>query len=583
MDTKTVAFEAPAASPLAPPPAPAGRATEPVLEIEQIQGNIFPGFNKDHQTLLFLRIDDPVAFAGWLRGFIDRVATADDVLAFSRLYKHLRRKRGKETAAVQSLWANIAFSFAGLTKLERPGMGLNHFADGPFKAGLLAQSRAGALGDPAGTGRPGDPVNWLVGGPGREPDVVLLLAADDRGALNAEVAGVAAGLFPVADAAGVMTASGASVLFRQDGDTLTGPLKGHEHFGFRDGVSQPGVRGRLPDGSPLTPSQNPLDPGQGKPGQDLLWPGEFVFGYPGQDAAKDIGEPGVDPMSNPRRKAPAFARNGSLLVFRRLRQDVGGFHRFLGSLATRFGTSPELVGARMVGRWPSGAPVVVTPQADDPALAADDCRNNNFEFAAAGGRPAKPVALPGDACPAVPAAHDPNGVKLPFAGHIRKAYPRNDADPSIPELGERTTQTHRLLRRGIPFGVQSPSSLGAPADDGVDRGLLFLAYQVSIADQFEFVTANWVNNPSFKQGGVGFDPVIGQNADPSRRRAFRLGLPGETAPIETDQDWVVPTGGGYFFAPSLDGLNILAGSHPPEKAEKKMKTAKKRPAREKGR
>src|SRR5205814_256461 len=192
----------------------------------------------------------------------------------------------------------------------------------------LARSQAGELGDPVGSKTAGDPQNWLIGGPGREAEVILIVAADHRSDLNEEISRIVSTLFVHADESGQPVASGASILFRQDGDTLLGPLTGHEHFGFRDGISQPAVRGLLPDGTPLTPSQNPLDPNQGKPGQDLLWPGEFVFGYPGQDAKKDVPEPGVDPLKNPRRKAPAFAKNGSLLVFRRLRQDVGGFHRF---------------------------------------------------------------------------------------------------------------------------------------------------------------------------------------------------------------------------------------------------------------
>src|SRR5262249_44408813 len=206
-------------------------------------------------------------------------------------------------------------------------------------------------------------------------------AADDRDDLNEAVASAAKSLFPLVDEKGKVVFSGASLLYRQDGDTLSGPLAGHEHFGFKDGISQPGGRGLLPDGSPLTPSQNPLNPGQGKPGQDLLWPGEFVFGYPGQDPKKEIDEPGKDPLKNKDRKAPEFARNGSFLVFRRLRQDVGGFHRFLGHVATRFGVAPDFVGARMVGRWPSGAPIVATPTIDKPEMGRNECQNNNFEYA----------------------------------------------------------------------------------------------------------------------------------------------------------------------------------------------------------
>jgi Dyp-type peroxidase family len=565
MPTAHTSFEAPAAGPLSLPGAPVDRQKEPNLAVNQIQGNIFPGFLKDHQTLLFLRIDDAPAFSRWLEGFVPFVATTEDVLAFNRLFKSLRRRQGEE-CGVQATWLNIAFSFAGLKKLEKSGMDLDRFADEAFKAGLLARSKAGVLGDPVGSGTIGDPENWLIGGPGREADVVLIGAADQRDDLNQRIARLVESLFPRITPDGRTLSSGATVLFRQDGETLNGPLTGHEHFGFRDGISQPGIRGRLPDGSPLTPSQNPLNVNQGKPGQDLLWPGEFVFGYPGQSANKEVEEPGTDPLQDRRRKAPEFARDGSFLVFRRLHQDVGSFHQFLGSLAQRFRISPDLVGARMVGRWTSGAPAVTSPLKDDPALAADDCRNNNFEFQESDERldPANPAQLDGEACRDVtPPSDDPTGEKVPFAAHIRKTYPRNDTSSSIPGLGESSTQTHRLLRRGIPYGSQSASTPAAPVDDSIDRGLLFLAYQVSIVDQFEFVTSAWANNPNFKDGGTGFDPIIGQNAaDPSRRRTFRLNLPGETAPIETDRDWVIPTGGGYFFAPSIASLLALAGATP---------------------
>ncbi|WP_390457818.1 Dyp-type peroxidase [Planctomicrobium piriforme] len=526
-----------------------------------------------------MRIDDPSDFAAWLREFVRCVATTEEVLAFNRLFKSLRRKQHGENSRVQASWVNIAFSFAGLKKLERPKMNLDEFADTAFTDGLLKRAMSGELGDPVGSGKSGDPANWVVGGPKREPDVVLIFAADDRNDLNDEVAFTATSLFPSTDAGGKLVRSGASILYRQDGDVLSKPLDGHEHFGFKDGISQPGIRGLLRDGTPLTPSQNPLNPGQGKPGQDLLWPGEFVFGYPGQDPKKEIDEAGADPLKNKKRKAPArFARNGSFLVIRRLHQDVGAFHRFLGELGTRFKIPPALAGARMVGRWPSGAPVVISPAEDNTSLAEDDCQNNNFEFAdEENKKPAEPVTLTGEFCPNVkPPEHDPDGAKLPFAGHIRKAYPRNDESESIPGLNESTTQTHRLLRRGIPYGPQSASALGAPFDDNVDRGLLFLAYQVSIVDQFEFVTKNWVNNPDFKDGGTGFDPIIGQNGDSTRRRSFKLGLPGETAAIETDQDWVIPTGGGYFFAPSINSLVALAGDDDTSNAVPKASKPKKK-------
>src|SRR5262245_49437598 len=91
-------FEAPSAGPLSLPAAPRDRRQEPTLAVEEIQGNIFPGFSKDHQTLLFLKIDDAAEFARWLGAFVPFVATLEDVLAFNRMFKSLRRRQGDDVA-----------------------------------------------------------------------------------------------------------------------------------------------------------------------------------------------------------------------------------------------------------------------------------------------------------------------------------------------------------------------------------------------------------------------------------------------------------------------------------------------------
>jgi Dyp-type peroxidase family len=515
------------------------------LDVDQIQGNIFPGFLKDSQTLLFLRITDRAAFAKWLERLIPRIATMETVVAFNRLHKHIRYKHKSETLAPKITWINMAFSFAGLQELHPWNDNLDEFVDQAFKAGLLKRAQGGQpgdppggwLGDPVGTGTLGDPINWVVGGPGNEAHVVLIVAGDCRSDVDQEVAWLQSTIFPSSDAAGRRSTSGAEVIFQQDGATLMGPLRGHEHFGFRDGISQPGIRGTLPDGTFLTPNQNPDNPNEGKPGEILLWPGEFVFGYPGQDWERNVEEQGVDPLQNPNRQAPEFARNGSFLVFRRLRQDVGTFHRFLQETAAKYSVTPELLAARMVGRWPSGAPAVLSPDKDDPELANDDLQNNHFDFA----------------------EKDSNGVAVPFACHIRKIYPRNDASADAPSLGVGTAQIRRLLRRGIPYGKQSRSTPHQPVDDDVDRGLLFLAHVASIVDQFEFVINGWVNKSDFKQKGVGHDPIIGQNAGPHRSRFFNLNLRDGPTRIDIHEEWVVPTGGGYFFAPSILALQVLAG------------------------
>ncbi len=157
--------------------------------------------------------------------------------------------------------------------------------------------RSASPGRPTDPAAEGHPQNWLVGGPDSQADVLLIIASDTRNDMLREVSRIERSLYPARGADGRVVRSGAWVISRQEGATLPQPLAGHEHFGFLDGVSQPGLRGRISDdpADVLTFRQNPHDREQGKPGQDLLWPGEFVFGYPGQDAcAEDIAQPGND-------------------------------------------------------------------------------------------------------------------------------------------------------------------------------------------------------------------------------------------------------------------------------------------------
>jgi Dyp-type peroxidase family len=530
--------------------------------VDQIQGNIFPGFLKDFQTLLFLQIVDAPKFRKWLGSLIPRIATMEMVVAFNRLHKHIRHQHQSETAAPKITWLNMAFSFHGLQKLLNVDY-LNQFEGQAFIDGLYKRSCSpiseGYLGDPVDPNSPGYPDNWLIGGKNNEADVILIVAGDDACALNQEVARLESTIFSSSRPQGQWVTSGAQLIFRQDGATLSGRLRGHEHFGFRDGISQPGIRGKLPDGTYLTPNQNPRNIDQGKPGQDLVWPGEFVFGYQGQDQNNSV-TPDVS----------KFTTNGSFLVFRRLRQDVGMFHRFLKSTANDYGVAPHLVGARMMGRWASGAPGVrrhdstTPPDQDDLELAHEDCRNNYFHYAKKDSENER-QHHEGD-CREVPLPpHDSHGKHVPVASHIRKSFPRDQDHPGIAE-----TQKHRLLRRGIPYGQPSRSTPDQPLDDDIDRGLLFLAYQVSIENQFEFITRIWLNDADFPLGAsTGHDPIVGQNSkgDGTRDRSFNLNLPdpnqpGQTKPISTAQEWVVPTGGGYFFAPSIKALGVVKGDDP---------------------
>ncbi len=522
---------------------------EPILETYDIQGNILGGFNKDHQMLVFLKITQVAAAKQWLGMIEPYIATAAEVIKFNQLFKATRDRRHGQEGTVRATFINLGFSFEGLKKLTPDA---DQFTDAAFKDGL--HNRSASLGDPTDPQAPGHPSHWLIGGAHNVPDLVLIVGSDDQPRLDQTVQWLEANL-----------GGGLAVMFKQRGATLPGALAGHEHFGFKDGISQPGIRGRLPEAPHefLTPREVPGDLDKGKPGQDMLHAGEFVFGYPTQIGQPDPDHEGLNIKPGAIATAgPVWANNGSYLVFRRLRQDVKGFRAFVKASATALaqtnpafaGMTLEKLGAKFVGRWASGAPIENAPAQDNPALAEDV----NFEFE----------------------SKDPQALRCPFAGHIRKAYPRDTE--RAPFINESATQTHRLLRRGIPFG--QPLASGCPVHPSRllaslanllaellaygrnqrverDRGLLFLAYQTSIERQFEFVTNLWVNNPNFPDPGSGHDPILGQSQDPTTRDrtvVLQAADPANNATLKLPTDWVIPTGGGYFFAPSITGIQYLA-------------------------
>jgi Dyp-type peroxidase family len=306
------------------------------------------------------------------------------------------------------------------------------------------------------------------------------------------------------------------------------------------------VRGQREFGQALNPTpKSQVDQNQAQPGQDLLWPGEFLFGYSGQDPnATDFAVEG--PTQDP---PVEFMRNGAFLVFRRLAQSVPEFDQAVKTAAAGTGgsseqASPELLGAQLVGRWKSGAPIINAPTADDPALAEGTGKENDFEF--------------GD---------DREGLVCPWAAHIRKVYPRDDVfhntSPTKEEgdTAEASTQTHRMLRRGIAFGPEltEHEAKSGHSDPAQARGLLFKCYVTSIEEQFEFVQQSWVNNANFSQPGAGIDAIIGQSAT---EPAPFLGA----APVSQDAGqkpqlhfarFVTMQGGEYFFAPAISALRGL--------------------------
>lgn len=511
----------------------AQRYEEPVLAVNEIQGNVLPGFHTRFQTLLFVTLTAPKQAQRWLLYLMPHITTLAEVLA---------ARRSERMAQPAPVWLNIVFSYGGLHKLSTEAQ---HFTDPAFKEGM--PQRSVLLGDPGDHHAEGNCRNWVVGALGTIPDLCLLVASDDPMQLHDMVRRIE-GELP----------HSLHVAYKQQGAAPPPPRHEYEHSGFRDNISQPGVRGRLsatPDDL-LTPRHDPLHPHEGKPGQTMIWPGEFVFGYPGQD-----------PLSKHKPSAvanagPTWGRNGSFLVIRRLRQNLDGFRTFVASTTTALAAqhpslrdlTPDQLAAKLMGRWPSGAPLTRAPNGDNAALAHNNFANNDFRYV----RPRPPLVgetaehHAARAWPPAPA--DDVGLMCPHAAHVRRAYPRDDATADISEA---QIETHRLLRRGIPY----EASPGEP----YERGLLFMAYQTSIERQFEFVTRGWLNNPHFRDNGDGYDPIAGQHSEGRGTRQRYCTIPIQNAEgsitrimIDLPFDWSIPTGGGYFFAPAISALRYLA-------------------------
>jgi len=470
--------------------APGSTPGAPVLDLDEIQGDVLIGLQKNFERFVFFQIADVAAFKVALRRKIaHRITNTLTVHAREHQLRDYKNQGGKTPLPLVGL--NLGFTAAGIGKLL-PGADLG---DASFRVG--AASVAPALGDPVDGAE--KLVNWKPEFVANNIDGVFLITGGTQDAVDAEAK-------EVLDFVGAAL----TTIFDQSGNVRPGLEKGHEHFGWLDGVSQPGINGLT------TPF----------PGQRLLDPGHFVFGYPGQ-----AGPPPLDWMNN-----------GSFMVFRRLNQLVPEFDKFILDAAVSLAMDPVLLGARIMGRWKSGAPLALTPSQDDTTLGGDPQQNNNFDF-----------------------SDDQSQRRCPFAAHIRKTNPRTDLLPQDPNVDNR-----RFIRAGIPFGEEVSTPEQTANTTNQERGLMFVCYQTSIVDQFEFVQQKWANPTGFIFGKVhpdgspvntGQDPIIGQNNTAGENRArstdepvpnYPTGNARSRLPIPTD--FVVPTGGAYFFVPSIAAL-----------------------------
>ncbi|AKS34024.1 Dyp-type peroxidase [Mycolicibacterium goodii] len=435
-----------------------------MLELDDIQHILLTRTPAITGRYEFLTFDTPAGGRAWLSALLDKVQSAADVMA---------------SMDASDRWVTVAFTWTGLRALGVPQESLTTFPD-EFREGMAA--RASILGDTGVNA----PEHWSGGLAGADLHAIAILFArtDDQCRRSIEEHDRL-----LAHTDGVRSLSHLDL-------NATPPFDhAHDHFGFRDRLSQPVMK---------YSGEEPT-PGSG----DALEPGEFVLGYPDESGpAANLPQPEV------------LSRNGSFMAYRRLQEHVATFREYLREHSD--GPDGEaLLAAKFMGRWRSGAPLVLAPEHDDPALGADPLRNNDFNYK----------------------QMDPFGYSCPLGSHARRLNPRDTGH---------YMNRRRMIRRGATYGPALPD--GAP-DDGVERGIAAFIICADLVRQFEFAQNVWINDRTFHELGNEHDPICGTQDGtmdftvPKRPiRKVHKGIPAFTT----------VRGGAYFFLPGLAAMRYLA-------------------------
>jgi Dyp-type peroxidase family len=433
-----------------------------MLELDDIQSGVLrPRPAPYVATYIALRIDDRNAGRELMRRAAAVVTSA-----------------ANPESPLSDTWVSVALTHPGLKALGVPQESLDSLS-WEFRQGMAARAK-----DLRDVGE-SDPQRWEK--PLGTGDVHVILVAVSPNATRLE---------EVLDRARqtYRSMSGIEAIWRQDCHALPDEK---EPFGFKDGISHPAIEG---SGIPGT-----------NPHEQPLKAGEFVIGYP-------------DELGGTQKTVPEIlGRNGTYVVFRKLHQRVAEFRKYLRTNSKSL-DEEELLAAKMMGRWRSGAPLALCPFHDDPDLGADARRNNDFLFE----------------------ADDPAGFKTPAGSHIRRTNPRDSSIAGYARI-------HRMIRRGTAYGPLLPE--GVLEDDGADRGLMFAFVGANIGRQFEFVQSEWINDGVFFGAGRDKDPIAASNGTDINFTVPRKPVRRRCAAIP---QFVVTRGGEYCFMPGLRALRWLA-------------------------
>jgi Dyp-type peroxidase family len=469
--------------------------------LEDLQGNILKGHERNYSAHIFVNFkSEHEAARKWISHFGEKfVTSAKNQIEYSAKYK---QSEGTESGG---LFANFLLSYKGYKALGFDLKGNSEKGKFPcwnFLVGLQSLAVQQKLEDP--------PLEEWEEGFQNEIHAFILLADNDRDNLEKQAKQVIEEVGRVAE---IVHTEVGIVLKNKKGQTI-------EHFGFRDGVSQPLFLKEDID----------LAKEQGTDLWDTSAPLELVL-------VKDPFGEGEHSF-------------GSYCVYRKLEQDVRGFREAERELAKKLRLSDqdvERAGALVVGRFRDGTPVTLSASEQNP-----DTVPNNFNYDG-----------------------DRDGMKCPFHAHIRKSNPRgdkNDKDQTLEEHRQR-----RIVRRAVSYGempnardnslskisrlenqLEHLKEVKVQPASGEKVGLLFLCFQRDIFNQFMFMQKNWANNQHFVNHKTGLDGIAGQG---------KKQIEGQAWPKEWGKDEKVPfdfynfvtmKGGEFFFAPSISFLKNIS-------------------------
>ena len=411
----------------------------------------------------FLTFERATAGRAWLASLIDKVGTAKAV----------------GSSILDSRWVTIGLTWSGLSALGVAEARLATFPE-EFRQGMAARA------DILGITGANQPDHWVgrLSSPNLHA-IAILFARDvaERERCQLEHANY------------LKQCGGVELLSALDLEAIPPFDYAHEHFGYRDRLSQPVIEGT---GVEPTPGSGPA-----------IKAGEFFLGYPDEKGpAARMPQPEI------------LSRNGSYVAYLRMEEHVGAFRDFLRA----HGETPEqqeLIAAKLMGRWRSGAPLVLAPDKDDLTLGADSRRSNDFNYA----------------------KMDPHGYGCPLGAHIRRMNPRDTAV---------NMNRRKMIRRGGTYGPPLPEGV---SDDGTERGIAAFVGCASLVRQFEFAMNVWANDPNFHELGNERDPIFG-----TQDGTFDMTIPKRPIrkKIKGLPAFTTIRGGAYFFLPGIRALRYLA-------------------------